>query len=64
MNKLYGLYLKDLDQKNYQSLIYTLFVNDKSKNYLDNTSNNQIVKDFIAGMTDDFFILQIKKNNT
>ena len=63
MNKLYRLYLKDIDTKNEESVIYELFINGQSNDYLNNTNKNQIVKDFIAGMTDDFFMKQIINNN-
>ena len=63
MNKLYRLYLKDIDTNNEESVIYELFINGQSNDYLNNTNKNQIVKDFIAGMTDDFFMKQIINNN-
>lgn len=60
MNKLYRMYLNDLNKQNKESIIYTLFLNKKHKQYIESTSNNQIVRDFISGMTDDFFITNVK----
>lgn len=63
MNKLFDKYLKDLENHNKRSLIYTVFI-DKidNKNYLKN-SNKQIVIDFLAGMTDEYFVKQINRAN-
>ena len=36
--------------------IYRYFINDMNENYINNTSKTRIVIDFIAGMTDSFFI--------
>lgn len=63
MNRLYRLYLEDLKNNNEKSIIYTLFLHDKKTKYKEETTPNQIVRDFIAGMTDDFFISQINKLN-
>ena len=38
-----------------------MFLNNKSDNYINNNSNKRIVIDFIAGMTDDFFLNEVKK---
>ena len=61
MNKIYHLYLNDIQQKNNASIIYTLFLNSQSSRYLTSTSDKRMVIDFIAGMTDDMFIREIKK---
>ena len=55
-NKLFSKYLTDLEYNNRKSEIYTLFVDNMSKEYLNNTDNKRIVIDFISGMTDDYFI--------
>ena len=58
-NKIYRLfeeYLNDLNNENKNSLIYKVFLNNMNKKYIDNTKNERIVIDFIAGMTDEFFI--------
>ncbi|MBQ3420728.1 MAG: phosphohydrolase, partial [Romboutsia sp.] len=61
MNMIFNNYLKDLDSNNKDSLIYRMFLNNKSDNYINNNSNKRIVIDFIAGMTDDFFLNEVKK---
>ena len=61
MNMIFNNYLKDLDSNNKNSLIYTMFLNNKNDNYKNNNSNKRIVIDFIAGMTDDFFLNEVKK---
>ena len=61
MNMIFNNYLKDLETKNKDSLIFRMFLNNKSDNYINNNSNKRIVIDFIAGMTDDFFLNEVKK---
>ena len=61
MNKIYHLYLNDIQNKNTSSIIYTLFLNSQSIRYLTSTSHKRMVIDFIAGMTDDMFIREIEK---
>lgn len=48
--------LEIIKNKQHESLIYINFINNMSKDYLDNNSNERIVIDYIAGMTDDYFI--------
>lgn len=55
-NTLYSKYLNDLEYTKKDSEIYTLFIDNMSGDYISNTSNKRIVIDFIAGMTDNFFI--------
>ncbi len=55
-NILYSKYLSDLEYTKKDSEIYTLFIDNMSGDYISNTSNKRIVIDFIAGMTDNFFI--------
>ena len=61
MNMIFNNYLKDLETENKDSLIFRMFLNNKSDNYINNNSNKRIVIDFIAGMTDDFFLNEVKK---
>ena len=63
MNKLFNKYLEDLNNKNKGSLIYRTFINKLDKKYLESNDNKQIVIDFLAGMTDDYFDKQISKIN-
>ena len=60
MNKLYNKYLDDLNNHNTDSKIYTVFLDEGKKDYMEKTDNRRIVIDFIAGMTDDFFLDEIK----
>lgn len=60
MNKIYNKYLDDLNNHNMDSKIYTVFLDEGKKDYMEKTDNRRIVIDFIAGMTDDFFLDEIK----
>ena len=60
MNRLFSLYLNDIENKNTDSLIYKIFLNTQSNEYLENTPIKRQVIDFISGMTDEFFLYQIK----
>lgn len=57
---LFEKYLKDLKINNKKSEIYKVFLDYKNNNYKKNT-NERIVIDFIAGMTDDYLINQYHK---
>lgn len=59
MKDIYHRYLLDIENDNIDSLIYKDFLAHQSPNYLINTSSKQKVIDFIAGMTDDYFVEQI-----
>ena len=52
--KVFNYYLKNIDNK--ESLINKEYLSKMSTNYLNNTSNERKVIDFIAGMTDDYLI--------
>lgn len=60
-NKLFDLYYNQIINKMIDEDIYKYFINDMNDKYIKNTSPARIVIDFIAGMTDDFFIEQHKK---
>ena len=55
---LFEKYLTALEKKNEESIIFTDFLNGMSSGYRDNTLNAEIVRDYISGMTDSYFILQ------
>lgn len=55
-NKLFETYLQNLKNDNKESLIYKVFLNYMNEEYLNRTSDARKVIDFIAGMTDDYFI--------
>ena len=52
---LFETFLKDIKTDNKASLIYTVFLNYKVDTYLNETTNERKVIDFLAGMTDDYF---------
>ncbi len=56
-NKLFETFLHDIEKENTQSKIYTDFLNYKVAEYINSTSKERKVIDFIAGMTDDYFLL-------
>ena len=59
--KLYHIYLRDVETHKTNSTIYTTFLSHQTKLYLENTNIKRQVIDFIAGMTDDFLMKEIKK---
>ena len=59
IEKLYYYLLDDLNKNKKNSKIYKTFLIDMDENYINNTDNKRIVIDFIAGMTDDYFINQL-----
>ncbi len=58
---LFTKYLKDVKEKNNESDIYQVFLGDMDDKYLINSSDVQQVIDYIAGMTDDYFIKQYNR---
>lgn len=48
--------LEDIKNNNTDGRIYTVFLNSMAQEYLDNTSDERKVIDYIAGMTDDFIV--------
>ena len=54
---LFKSYLNDLKTNNRKSVIFTSYLNNMDELYLQNTLE-RIVIDYIAGMTDDYFISQ------
>lgn len=59
---LFEKYLDDLEQGNEASDIYTEFLDGMSEKYRDRAPFAGIVRDFIAGMTDEYFLKQCHKN--
>jgi len=55
-NDLFYHYKDVLDKNDTKSDIYRIFLNGMDESYLNNTSNTRKVIDYIAGMTDDYFI--------
>lgn len=54
-NKLYEYYFNSLKEKNLKSSIFTNFLNYQNKDY-SKEDEKRIVIDYIAGMTDDYFL--------
>jgi dGTPase len=59
---LFEKYLDDIETENRMSVIFTGFLEDMSENYIKNYRKEEIVKDFIAGMTDHYFLRQCPEN--
>ena len=62
MNKIFNKYLNDINNKNYDSEIYNMFLNNQKEEYLKSTNPKRQVVDFIAGMTDEMLKREIEKN--
>jgi len=60
MNKIFYKFLSDLENENKESPIYEVFINNMSDEYINNNENKKKVIDFIAGMTDDYFITMLE----
>ena len=61
MKKIYSVYLNALEKNDKSNIIYTICLDSQCRWYLDNTSNQRKVIDFISGMTDELFLHQVKK---
>lgn len=60
INKLFYYYLDDLNNNNKESLVYKDFLLNMDEEYIKNTDNKKIVIDFIAGMTDAYFLRELE----
>jgi dGTPase len=56
--ELFERYLNDIEKENHQSVIFYSFLEDMAPEYLDTHNTAEIVRDFIAGMTDQYFLSQ------
>ena len=54
--KVFKQCLNDIKNNNRDGHIFTIFLNDMSDEYLNNTTDERKVIDYIAGMTDDFIV--------
>ncbi len=61
MHKLFNNYLNAIKSHDTNNIIYQIFLNNQHEKYLKNTKPERQVIDFIAGMTDDLFMKEIKK---
>ena len=59
---LFDKYYKDLKAGNDNSVIFKEFLDGMSSHYRDSIPLAMIVRDFIAGMTDDYFLCQCQEN--
>jgi dGTPase len=59
---LYERCLVDLVQKKASSVIFTQFLSDMALEYVDSHRPEEIVRDFIAGMTDQYFLRQFPRD--
>ncbi len=60
MKKIYNIYLEAIKKNDQENIIYKIFLNSQSTEYLKNTNDKRKVIDFISGMTDEMFLHQIK----
>ena len=58
---LFEVYLKQLKINDLDSDIYQIFLKNMSSDYINKNSNERKVIDFIAEMTDDYFIKEYHK---
>lgn len=59
--KLYDVYIKALENEEKENDIYKIFLDKMDKKYLENSSNDEKVIDYIASMTDNFIKRQYNK---
>ncbi len=55
---LFERYCNDIETNNRDSVIFTNFLHEMSDNYLSSHQTPEIVRDFMAGMTDKYFLRQ------
>jgi dGTPase len=61
-NLLFEQYFRDLETGNEESDIYLQFLDGMRSGYRTKTPAAGIVRDFIAGMTDEYFLERCRKN--
>ncbi|MFO8082876.1 MAG: HD domain-containing protein [Desulfobacterales bacterium] len=54
---LFEKFLNDIEIQNHKSVIFRSFLKDMSPGYIESHSAQEIVRDFLAGMTDQYFIM-------
>lgn len=60
-NELFEIYMNQLKNRDLETDIYKVFLNGMCDEYINNTNDARKVIDYIAGMTDNYFISQYKK---
>ena len=58
---LFNVYLKQLNENKKEEKIYKVFLDEMDEKYLKNNTNERKVIDYIAGMTDDYFISEYNR---
>ena len=58
---LFDSFYEDIKKNNKKSLIFKDFLNTKTSEYLNNTPTALLVRDYIAGMTDRYFVEILKR---
>ncbi|MFO7600082.1 MAG: HD domain-containing protein [Candidatus Desulfacyla sp.] len=58
---LFQKYLEDLEMSNPNSDIFKGFLSGMSQQYMEQTAPAAVVRDFVAGMTDEYFLGQCRK---
>ena len=61
MNKIYDDYLTAIKSGDKDNIIFKIFLDKQDSRYLENTRIERQVIDFIAGMTDDLFLSEVKR---
>lgn len=60
--QLFERYVADIEKKNPDSPVYGRFIDSMSEQYIASRKPAHIVRDFIAGMTDQYFLEQVPEN--
>ncbi len=60
-NHLFNTYLKALNNQDKTNSIYTVYLNHMKDDYIKNNTNERISIDYIAGMTDEYFLNEYEK---
>jgi dGTPase len=58
---LFELHLGDIAKEDHESELFSGFLGGMSQEYIDSHSPPQVVRDFMAGMTDKFFMRQCQQ---
>ena len=58
---LFDKFYEDIKENNKKSIIIRDFLNTKTAEYLNNTPTALLVRDYIAGMTDRYFVDILKR---
>ena len=58
---LFNWLLQDIKENGLKSYLWRTFISNKSQPYIDSTSEEEQVIDYISGMTDSFFISSVEK---